>query len=343
MKGLNIHLQEEIIVFLKEERNRKISLCIIPLLFFSLSLVSCASIPIGKVSEEAGKREIPRGPDAGYSVTQKVTLITDALFTLTSGKGDSVTRKRSGGMKIVSRYVVKERNNLSFLLSVTLMSVEDLSQGRFVSSKMLSYHPPTSFTLQLDLLQKKIDLSRFTLVYGEWRSKVEKSSAWGVVVTKEDMDAFISRLREAVVTPLDTFYGKKLKLGEEVAVHGRYVLPLADVTFMEKPFDVKRRETMKGVMKTPGGEVAIVEGNVKSVKSYAGEEFIHKGLSLFSTPLKGTGRVEGEMASKYRARVDTGSGWLVEMFERVRGVILSEVDGGTLREEIFIKKMINEM
>ncbi len=330
-------------MFLEEKLRRKNSVYIVPILLLSLFYNSCASIPIGKVSEEAGKRQIPIGPEVGYGVTQKVTLITDAVFTLTPGNGPAVTRKRSGGMKIVSRYVVEKRKKSSFLLTVTLMSVEDLSQGRFVSSKMLPYHPPTSFTLQVDLLRNRVDLSQFTHVYGDWRGKVEKSSAWGVMVTEEDMDVFMVHLREAVIAPLDTFYGKKLKLGEEVRAQEKYTLPLSDVTFVREPFDVERRETMKGVMKTPGGEVAIVEGNVRSVKSYVGEESVHGGLSLFSSQLGGTRRVEGEMASRYRARVNTESGWLVEMYERVRGVILAEFDRGTLREEIFVKKMINEM
>jgi hypothetical protein len=316
---------------------------IVALLLFVIFIPQCGGLPIGKVSEEAGRAEIGKGPPPGYAIVQEVSIITETVWTLDKKGKERRKARRKVGVKIVAHYNVRGRSGDEVLMNIALESVEDLLGGKFIPSKLFQFHPPKEFLLRVNLLKGKIDFMDFNDRFDIWSRKIERSSSWGISISGGDLDRYRENLRDAVGAPLDRFFGRRLDLGKSSVIREMVLPPMSRETLWEKPIQVERKEVMKGVMEGPDRRLALMEGQVQSTSSTFGADIVKRGMNVFQEDRSEVTSVEAEMASKYRARVDTSSGWVVENFQRVRGIVMGELKNGSIKEDLYIKIVINEI
>lgn len=313
------------------------------LLMVSLIVSSCAAVRPRKVSERGSVRTIQDGPVAGFTTKQELTSVTDVVWKLEVRGEPPVERSRNSGLKVVALYEVLDRQGNRANVQVTLEKVEILRAGKFVQAPFVQFGPPNPLLLSVDFEKGAVDFSSLELAFDEWVKGLQESAVWDVMGGSFDVKAYVSQLENLLASPITEFAGKTMKLGEEDVVSKQFVLPFLGPAVSVEPVMVEHRSSLRGVMDIGGREIAMIEGGQFSDELSVGKDVLASRLELFGRIPPEYFESRGELAGKFRARVDSGTGWTVETTRKIRSVIIVNFEDGSLREDISGKKSVYEL
>ncbi len=311
-------------------------------LFTSLTLLlSCAGAPIRKITEEEGRVGIAAGPPKGFSISQTLTSITEVRWTLSRGDREE-TRKKVVGLKILAFYKVVDRKEDVATISVNLKNIKILRGNTFITAPFTQFSPPNPVEMEVNYKSGNIRFPNLAESYGEWATGLKGTPVWDVMGGAFNVEAFVSQLEDLISTPVAEFAGKRLALGEENTEEKVFHLPFLGPRLSLGPVDVVRKFSVKGVLSTAGTNLALIEGKLFSEKLSMDADTLEDRLAIFGAKLPEQFETRGELGGRFRARVDTASGWSIQDSRKIHSITIVEFKDGYFKEEIFGRKNVYE-
>jgi hypothetical protein len=323
--------------------SKRKAISFLSLLLVPAAIIACGTLPIRKVSKEGSLRKIQAGPEAGYTIKQELTSVTEVVWKLDEKEEVSLERSRKTGLKVVAFYEVVERKGDRVNVQVTLEKVEVLKDGRFIKAPFMQFGPPNTLLFSVDFGDETVDFSLLERAYDDWVKSLQETAIWDVMGSSFDVTSYVAQLENLLSSPITEFAGRTMRLGAEDVEERTFYLPFLGPTISVEPVLVEQKRGMRGVMDLAGREIAMIEGEQFSDKLSVGTEILAGRMELFGRTAPEYYESRGELAGKFRARVDTNSGWTVETTRKFRSVTIVNFENGMLREDISGKKSVYEL
>lgn len=324
-------------------RPKRTAVSLINLLIVSVTVAACGTLPIIKVSKEGSLRKIKAGPKAGYTIKQELTSVTEAIWKLEVKDEAALERSRKTGLKVIALYEVVEREGDSAKIQVALEKVEVLKDGKFIQAPFMQFSPPNPLLFSVDFESETVDFTFLEKAYDDWVRGLQETAIWDVMGSTFDVTSYVAQLENLLSSHITEFAGSTMRLGEEDVGQRIFHLPFLGPAISVEPVMVEQKSGLRGVMELAGREIAMVEGEQFSDTLSVGTEVLAGRMELFGRTAPEYYESRGELAGKFRSRVDTDSGWAVETTRRFRSVTIVNFENGSLREDISGKKSVYEL
>lgn len=306
-------------------------------------LAGCGTVPVKRIGSEEGRVEFAPGPVEGFSNRQELTSVTEVAWKLDVKDGAAIERSRRTGLKIIVTYEVVERKDDQARFRVSLEKAEVLKSGKFIPAPFMQFSPPNPLFFSVDFDSGSVDFSALEGAYEGWVRGLKETAVWDVMGSSFDVKSYVDQLEDLLSDPVVSFAGKEKILGDETVERTTFYLPFLGPSISVGPVEVEQREGLRGVMSVSGRDIAIIEGEFSSDELTADSEVVSDRLDLFGYPMPEYFESKGEIAGKFRAKVDKDSGWIIETTRKFRSVILVNFESGTLREDVSGKKTVLEL